>query len=201
MIRLEALVIDDDEQIPRMATAFLKFYGVETTTADDGIPGVDEYKRKHTEEQRFYDLVLTDLMMPKLNGDQAVEEILKINPNAAETVYCFSGGNYSQAQEDSIIGNLGPDHFIKKPYSLEKIQGIVNQVGTAKLRQELSGAEQLSYIMSQEQIQGIGGEAIETGEDPLGSFQLTVDNQKVTYLRLGMNTDKYRVQNITKTSS
>lgn len=74
--------------------------------AENGYCAIDTYKLQTP------DLVLMDITMPKLNGIEALKEIIKFDPKA-KIVICSSLG-----QRDFIIEavNIGAKDFIVKPY-------------------------------------------------------------------------------------
>lgn len=69
------LVVDDDETVPAMSKMFLEELGYMVLTAEDGLVGVETY-RMYSE---VVDVVLLDLTMPHMDGDEAFRQIRIIN--------------------------------------------------------------------------------------------------------------------------
>jgi len=63
------LVIDDEESILLMLTRALAKYGFNVEIATDGIEGIKKFDKGH------FDLVITDILMPDLNGNDVVRHI------------------------------------------------------------------------------------------------------------------------------
>ncbi len=107
------LLIDDESVIRDVVSEMLNVLGYASITAQDGEEGVNIYR----EESANIDLVIIDMMMPKLNGRDCFLELKKINPNIKailSTGFSLEG----RAQEILDEGVIG---FIKKPYTVEKL--------------------------------------------------------------------------------
>ena len=72
------LVVDDDASHRQMIRTVLAAEGYEITEAADGEAAISAV------EERFYDLVLLDIRMPRIGGIDALDRIKEINPKAAE---------------------------------------------------------------------------------------------------------------------
>jgi CheY-like chemotaxis protein len=69
------LVIDDDPGVRQVLSYLLAEFGFECQTADDGARGLGRF------DEGGWDLVVTDLAMPRMNGWQVIEAIRQRNPN------------------------------------------------------------------------------------------------------------------------
>lgn len=102
------LVVEDEEALLAMAKVVLEASGYRILTAQDGLEALEVYQ-KHRDEIA---LVLTDIGLPKLGGDQLFFELKKLNP--AVRVILASG--YIEAQAKSEILKAGVRDFVQKPY-------------------------------------------------------------------------------------
>lgn len=101
------LLIEDDEEIVAMLRPFLMKEGYEVTAALDGLEGVVHFR------QAEYDIVVVDLMMPKLDG---IEVIKRIREHSAVPILIMSA---KDSDVDKAVGlELGADDYIAKPFSL-----------------------------------------------------------------------------------
>ena len=91
------------------------FTYVEAATGEDGI---------HLFKTEKPDLVIMDITMPGMNGIEAVEKIMSIDPDA-KIIMCSSMG-YQEKVVDAITA--GAVDFIIKPYTSEKILRAVEKV-------------------------------------------------------------------------
>ncbi|MDP7287465.1 MAG: response regulator [Phycisphaerae bacterium] len=113
------LVVDDEKSVRNFASAALQSLGYVVTTCSDGLEAVDHYRRHYRE----IDLVILDLVMPKMNGQDAFDEIRAIDPRAK--VLISSGFSHSDA-----IGRLldqGAVALLNKPFQLTTLSQTVAQ--------------------------------------------------------------------------
>lgn len=106
-----ALVVDDEPEILDVAQMMLSSQGMEVDTAIDGIEGL----RLFAASPHKYDVVILDMTMPHLSGQETLVRMREINPDAK--VMLSSG--YSE--EDATAG-LAPDSlagFIQKPFLMK----------------------------------------------------------------------------------
>lgn len=114
------LLIDDEEMVRGLASEMLTHLGYEVVTADDGEQGVRMYRRA----DQTFDLVIIDMIMPKLGGRDCFRELKRINPHIKAILSTGYGIN-GKAQE---ILNDGVRGFIQKPYRIDQLGRIVKQV-------------------------------------------------------------------------
>jgi len=114
------LVVDDEETVREMSSAMLEAMGFETMTACNGEEGLALYKKY----QRDIVLILTDLTMPRMSGNELFSAIRKINPNCR--IILSSGYNSQDAiQQFSGKGLAG---FVQKPYTLKVLSNEIKKV-------------------------------------------------------------------------
>ncbi|MCL4216497.1 MAG: PAS domain S-box protein [Candidatus Hydrogenedentes bacterium] len=104
-----ALIIDDEEAVRAVASRILEYINMKVYTAEDGQDGVDMFKQ-HADE---IDIVLLDMTMPKLSGEEVFREIRRIRPDVA--VLLSSG--YNEQDATAHFAGKGLAGFIQKPYS------------------------------------------------------------------------------------
>ncbi len=114
------LLVDDDEAARTVAAMMLEEQGFEVIVAADGIEGVERF-RAHAEEIR---VVILDLTMPGLSGEEAFREIRRIRPDVP--VVLTSG--YNENDVTTRFAGKGVAGFIQKPFR------------TAELMEVLAGA-------------------------------------------------------------
>ena len=100
------LVVDDEPKIREVIREYAEFNGYEVTEAADGMSAVGLVKLND------YDLVILDIMMPKLDGFSACKEIKKIK-DVPVIMLSARGEEY-----DKLFGfELGIDDYVVKPFS------------------------------------------------------------------------------------
>jgi CheY-like chemotaxis protein len=124
------LVVDDEENVRVVTKRILESAGLEVRTARDGVEGLDLY-RKHG---RTIDLVLLDLTMPKLSGEETWVKLKKINPDVR--VLLCSG--YTKEDATPVLDDSDSNvSFIQKPFRrrelLDRIESLlVSTCGSVK---------------------------------------------------------------------
>lgn len=118
------LVVDDEETIRMVTTKTLERFGFRVLVAPDGQAGVDVY-REHADE---ITLVILDMTMPNMSGDEAFHVIRGIRPDAR---VILSSGFTEQEATDRFRGE-GLAGFIQKPYRptdlLDKVREVLEVV-------------------------------------------------------------------------
>jgi PAS domain S-box-containing protein len=114
------LVVDDEPAVLSLAKRTLELAGHTVITATDGVECIKVYEENRDE----ISLVLLDLKMPNLSGEEAFREIKKINPDA---IVVLSSG-YSEDQAKDNFRGLGLSGFIQKPYHPIKLIELVEKI-------------------------------------------------------------------------
>ncbi len=111
------LVVDDEAKIREVIREYSEFNGFEVTEAEDGMSAVGLVKLNN------YDIIIMDVMMPKLDGFSACKEIKKIK-DIPVIMLSARGEEY-----DKLFGfELGIDDYMVKPFSPKELMARVNAV-------------------------------------------------------------------------
>ncbi|WP_222566352.1 response regulator transcription factor [Limihaloglobus sulfuriphilus] len=112
------LIVEDEEKIRQALCDFLEFKGFAVAAAADGIEA-----RAAVEAERF-DVILLDLMLPKVSGEQLCAMWRKQDIQTPIIMLTAKG-----REKDKVAGlNSGADDYITKPFSLEELLARVNAV-------------------------------------------------------------------------
>jgi PAS domain S-box-containing protein len=106
------LVIDDEAVIVRLCHQMLTNYGYRVTLQSSSLEALALFKARPED----FDLVLTDMTMPDMNGDRLAEELKKIRPDIP--VILFTG--YSNISEKKI-SEIGISAYIRKPFDKNEL--------------------------------------------------------------------------------
>ena len=113
------LVVDDEAKIREVIKEYSEFSGYEGTEAADGMSAIGLCKLND------YDLIIMDVMMPKLDGFSSVKEIKKFK-DIPVIMLSARGEEY-----DKLFGfELGVDDYVVKPFSPKELMARVNAVIT-----------------------------------------------------------------------
>jgi CheY-like chemotaxis protein len=107
------LLADDHEMVCRVGREILERLGYQVLTAADGAQALEVY----TERMRDIDLVILDLSMPKLSGQEVLQHIRQLNPAASVLI---SSGFYTD-QAVAEVGKDGAAGFVGKPYRPDEL--------------------------------------------------------------------------------
>ena len=113
------LVVDDEPAVRQFARAALEFAGFRVIEAVDGQEGVETFRALAGE----IDLVLLDLTMPRMNGEEALAEMRKIR---SSTPVVLSSG-YNQVEATRRLVGRGQVEFIQKPYPAKELISLVGR--------------------------------------------------------------------------
>ncbi len=115
--RPRILVVDDEKFIRDILADFLGLEGYAVRTAQDGVAAMQELARSH------YDLVISDLKMPRMGGIELLEEIPKINPNTLTVI--MTGFGTVETAIDAM--KRGAYDYVLKPFKMEEVIHIVQR--------------------------------------------------------------------------
>jgi DNA-binding NtrC family response regulator len=107
------LIIEDEELLKELLKASLVSKGYTILTAGDGVQGVKMYQS----HQKEIAVVVSDVGLPLLNGQDVFREIRKINPEAK--VILASG--FIEPEAKSQMYRAGLKNFIQKPYLQDEV--------------------------------------------------------------------------------
>ncbi|MFT5702503.1 MAG: PAS domain S-box-containing protein [Desulforhopalus sp.] len=114
------LVIDDEEIIRATSSLLVENMGYTVLQAKNGLEGVNIYKEKW----KTIDLVILDMVMPVMNGREAFQEILTINPEAKVIMVSGFARNVDMA---NMVGK-GLAGFIMKPFNRVELSKLIFEI-------------------------------------------------------------------------
>lgn len=107
------LLVDDEAIIAACAAMLLEDAGYSVDTAADGREGVEQAIRQHP------DLIVTDFMMPKMNGAAMVQE-LRARGIVAPVILTTSA-------REEVVGGHDYDVYLRKPYFDRELLALVRR--------------------------------------------------------------------------
>ncbi|HVU08688.1 MAG TPA: PAS domain-containing protein [Verrucomicrobiae bacterium] len=116
------LVVDDEKTVREATQVTLETFGYKVVLANDGAMALAAY----AENQSQISVVLTDMLMPVMNGEATIRALKHINPN----VKIIAASGLKSDPEPETIHELGVRHFIAKPFTASAILGKLREVIT-----------------------------------------------------------------------
>lgn len=108
---MEILIIEDDLRVAELIQRGLEEQGFKTTLAYDGLSG------KKLAEQHTYDLVITDIILPKMDGIDLCKEIKQSQPHLPIIMLTALG-----TTDDKVEGfDAGADDYLVKPFEMREL--------------------------------------------------------------------------------
>jgi len=107
------LVIEDEEVIRNLVKEGLEDLGYTVLTAEDGEIGIDIYG----ERKREINLVILDLILPKMSGKIIYQKLKAIDPQ----IKVLLSSGYSQSGQAQELLNQGVEGFIQKPFKIKEL--------------------------------------------------------------------------------
>jgi len=153
------LVVDDDTSIRRILEAHLKLVGYNVATAADGQEALDLFNAFQP------DLVILDVMLPKLDGYEVCREIRKTSDTPIIMLTAVADvSNRIQGLQ------LGADDYIVKPFSPSELAARVKAV----LRRTVKHTQEGSFISTDANVISVGNVNID-----LNKQQVTKKNKRI----------------------
>jgi len=111
------LITDDDMQTRELIATFLGYRGYEVLQAHDGMEALEKFDLDEI------DMVVTDLMMPRINGLEFMKKLKSIRPEIVTVVYSAFGNS----EMASNLLKAGAFFYLEKPFDLEELEKIVQR--------------------------------------------------------------------------
>ena len=180
MKEIFVLIVDDDEGVRNTLSAILKELRLTPVAVSDGVEAM-----KVINSQKI-DLIITDLMMPNMDGFEFIQNSRQVNANIPIVV--ISG--FAEVNNAVEALSLGAYNFITKPFTIREIENIIKRglrlrefsLGTHRLTQGIKNTTEIElpsfthllpsaalYIVRECQWRGIEDENV------LGNISICVD--------------------------
>ncbi len=118
---LKVLYVEDDKEFAKDALYIFDNFFSHIDFAIDGEDGLEKYITHKNTYDRYHDIVISDVHMPKINGLELTKHIYELNKD--QSVIIISAHN----EADYLINfiNIGLEHFIVKPFGLNEILSVL----------------------------------------------------------------------------
>ncbi len=114
------LLVDDEAPIVKLERQIFERLGYQVTTCQDSIQALEQFKA----DPDAFDMVITDMAMPNMTGDQLTRELLAIRPDLP-IIICTG---FSERISPEIARALGARGFIMKPIVRSELVKMVRSV-------------------------------------------------------------------------
>jgi CheY-like chemotaxis protein len=119
MVRI--LIVDDEEDISESMSMLVESMGYEAATVNSGAKALEVLGKEQ------YDLVLLDILMPKLSGIKTLEKI-RADPKLKDQKVVFLSVIQPSQNGDEVIAKLKPLDYIEKPVDNESFKKKIKKI-------------------------------------------------------------------------
>jgi YesN/AraC family two-component response regulator len=168
---LKILYVEDDDNLRVKTTQLLSHLFENVVTAENGQDGLDKYNEDK------YDIVITDINMPIMNGIDMIDNIKKINET--QTIIVTSAHDESEYLLKLI--KLGIENFILKPIELDAMLSVIYKI-SKRIYNDKKVKEQEALLIKQSKLAAMGdmaGMIAHQWRQPLTSVSLRLYNIKL----------------------
>lgn len=158
------LVVDDEIKIREIIKEYAEFEGYEVAQAEDGMQAVEMVKNQD------FDIIIMDVMMPKLDGYSACKEIRKIK-QIPVIMLSARGEEY-----DKLFGfEIGVDDYVVKPFSpkelMARIRAVLNRASASQRTEDVIRYEGLEINFTAREVK-IDGEKVSMTPKSMTCFSI-----------------------------
>ncbi len=122
--RLSVLYVEDCKEVRESISELFTHYFKHVDTAIDGVMGFQKYKAYYQENGHGYDIVITDINMPNMNGVEMIEAIYTLDDRQAIVV----ASAHDESQWLLQLIDLEVSHFISKPIEIDRLNKVLSRV-------------------------------------------------------------------------
>jgi CheY-like chemotaxis protein len=114
------LLVDDEPMVRDLGNEIFRSYGYQVVLACDGLEALEIYESRGAD----IDLVVLDLLMPKLGGKDTLTGLRKLNP-AIKVIICSGYGSRKNGLQQMMASGI---NVVQKPFKPEELVSAVRQV-------------------------------------------------------------------------
>jgi DNA-binding NtrC family response regulator len=125
------MIVDDEPDITKSMKLGLERRGIDVIPFNNPLLALEEIKKK----SRRYELIITDIRMPEMNGLELYREIRKVD---RDTPVCFMTAFEIYISEfQKLFPNIQPAGFLRKPVTLAELALTIDRVTDGQQRARL----------------------------------------------------------------
>lgn len=141
---MKVLIVDDNEQNLYLLKTLLNKNNYECVSAKNGVEALKKLK------QDAYDMIITDILMPRMDGFQLCREC-KTDDNLKAIPLIFYTATYTDKKDEEFALSLGAEKFINKPMEAELFMNIIQDT-LKDYKQGLGGSSKFASAEIEETV-------------------------------------------------
>jgi DNA-binding NtrC family response regulator len=116
------LIVDDDYDIASFVKTSVEKMGLSVSSFTDPSLALEEFSNKPSD----YELVISDIRMPSMNGYEFVKQVKKINSKV--NVILMTAFEIEDKEFHSILPSIKIDGFLQKPFSITQLSDTIRKI-------------------------------------------------------------------------
>jgi two-component system response regulator ChvI len=116
------MVVDDELDIVNLIKQSLDMSGFKVRTFMDALAALKHFKSNF----RYYDIVISDIRMPGMNGYEFVKHVKKIN-RKVKTVL-MSAFEINDKEFHNLLPDIKVDAFLQKPFRIQQLKDTIDKI-------------------------------------------------------------------------
>ena len=171
--KFDVLYAEDEPEIREKVSRMFGELFKKVDVAQNGAEALEIYNNYYKENNKYHDIVISDINMPVMGGIELSKNIKQINNS--QVILIISAYNESNILQDLI--NIGVNYFINKPVKFDELINILDQINKNFSRSEVK-QKQVDEVMKMNQE----FEALLKGYDSMVIASRTDHQGKITYV-------------------
>jgi DNA-binding NtrC family response regulator len=116
------LAIDDESDIVNLIKQVLEKDGFQVYTFIDVLAAFEHFRSYFN----HYDIIISDIRMPGMNGYEFVKQVKKINTKVK--VILMSAFEINDREFHNLLPNIKIDAFLRKPFSIQRLNDVLEKI-------------------------------------------------------------------------
>lgn len=126
--QMNILFVEDNEEVRIQLEKLLSNFFTNINISNDGYEALIRYKEYYKINKKYYDLVITDLNLPKLHGFELCQEILSLNRK--QDILVISA--HTENDKLKRLVEIGIENFLQKPIDYKHFLNTIYNIVTKK---------------------------------------------------------------------
>ena len=120
------LVLDDEWDIVNLVKDSLHLNGFNVCTFTDPMAALEQFKAN----SKDYDIVISDIRMPAMNGYQFVKHVKERNPKVK--VILMTAFEIDNKEFHNVLSDIKVDAFLQKPFSIQQLNNAIHKISEVR---------------------------------------------------------------------
>ena len=116
------LAVDDELDIVNLIKQSLDMSGFKVRTLTNALAALEHFKSN----SRYYDIVISDIRMPGMNGYEFIKHVKNINPKVKAVL--MSAFEINDKEFHNLLPDIKVDAFLQKPFRIQQLKDTIDKI-------------------------------------------------------------------------